>query len=396
MPSAAERPGASEHRPHVLLWGTYDLGKPRTRILRAGLRACGVQVDECHASIWERVRDKSEIGLLGIAAGLLRSVASYPRLLARFLRAPRPDAVIVGYLGQLDVLVLAPFARWRRVPLVWDMFLSLHDTVVGDRRWLAKWNPVALALYAWEWLACRAADRVVLDTEAHAAFVASRFGLSPERVASAWVGVEEAAFPVSPPLAGARDGPARVLFYGQLIPLHGVETILAAARLLADEPIHFTLIGSGQEEARVREATARGGLADVEWIPWVPYEELGRHIAEADVCLGIFGDSGKAARVIPNKVFQIVAVGRPLVTRDSPALRELFPGPEPGLILVPPADPEALAAALRTFAGEHGTASDPRFAAARAAITTASAGRRWLELLAASRARLPAGATDAR
>ncbi len=58
-------------------------------------------------------------------------------------------------------------------------------------------------------------------------------------------------------------------------------------------------------------------------IPWVDYDTLHQHIADADVCLGIFGTSAKAANAIPNKAYQILAVGRPLVTRDSPAIREL-------------------------------------------------------------------------
>ena len=85
------------------------------------------------------------------------------------------------------------------------------------------------------------------------------------------------------------------------------------------------------------------------WIPWVPYEELAEHIRAADVCLGIFGASAKAGNVIPNKVFQIVSCGKPVITRDSPAIRELLAESDPGVYLVPPADPDALLAALRRF-----------------------------------------------
>jgi glycosyltransferase involved in cell wall biosynthesis len=64
------------------------------------------------------------------------------------------------------------------------------------------------------------------------------------------------------------------------------------------------------------------------------------------VCLGIFGDTKKAERVIPNKVFQILAAGRSLITRDSPAIRELL-HPTRGIRLIAPAQPQALAAAVR-------------------------------------------------
>jgi glycosyltransferase involved in cell wall biosynthesis len=74
------------------------------------------------------------------------------------------------------------------------------------------------------------------------------------------------------------------------------------------------------------------------------------------VCLGIFGTSEKAASVIPNKVFQVVAAGRPLITRDSPAIRELL-SPTPGCVsLVAAGDAAALADAVREHANRRASA----------------------------------------
>lgn len=336
----------------VLFWGTYDLSKPRNRILRDGLRQCGVRVDECHASIWEGVRDKDMLTRWRRAVLLTRALAAYPRLIVGLLRAQRPDVVFVGYLGQLDVVLLRPFARLRGVPVVWDQFLSLYNTVVEDRKRLSPRHPLARVLYAWEWLACRSADRVLMDTRAHAEYVRRLYGLEPDKVGSVWVGVESEAFP--PPVAAPRATASRVtvLFYGQLIPLHGIGTIVEAAALLRDEPIRFVVIGSGQEEPQLRRRLDEARLEGLEWIPWVDYGELVQWIHEADVCLGIFGATRKAALVIPNKVFQVLAARRPLITRDSPAIRELLGEDEPGVTLVPPADPGALAAAIERVLAE--------------------------------------------
>src|SRR5262249_34081814 len=67
--------------------------------------------------------------------------------------------------------------------------------------------------------------------------------------------------------------------------------------------------------------------------------------AAASVALGVFGTGRKAAMVVPNKVYQAAAAGRPLVTRDGPGLREVL---EPGThcLVCPPGDPAALAAAV--------------------------------------------------
>lgn len=332
----------------VICWGTYDLGKPRNRIMLRGLREAGVELVEIHKEVWGGVEDKGHIAGAGRKLMLvLKWLAAYPGLIWRYMRAPRHDAVLVGYMGQLDVLVLWPFAKLRGVPVIWDVFLSLYNTVVEDRRIVGRGNPLAWLLYAWEWLACRAARRVVMDTAAHADYLAQLYGIAPEKTASVLVGVEPEAFPPSAPGQGNGDG-LTVLFYGQFIPLHGIETIVRAAQAAVGEPIRWILIGKGQEEGKVRRLLAEAP-ANVEWIEWVEYQELRDHIARADICLGIFGDTDKAARVIPNKVFQILSAGAPLITRDSPAIRELLSPDLPGVYLVPPADAEALLEVVRRF-----------------------------------------------
>jgi glycosyltransferase involved in cell wall biosynthesis len=363
----------------VAFWGTFDLGKPRNRILLRGLRENGAEVLVCHRQVWEGVEDKSRLGAGQRLRFLLRWLLAYPGLIARYVRLPRHDVVLVGYLGQLDVLILWLFARLRRVPVVWDAFLSLYDTVVNDRALVSPRHPLARLLYAAEWLAGRAAARVLLDTRTHAAAFARAFRLPPGRVASVLVGVEPEVFPPAQPSPPAKI--LRILFYGQLIPLHGVETILRAAREARAEPFEWVLIGQGQEEERVRRMLAEEPLPQLRWIPWVPYEELARWIGEADVCLGIFGASGKAAHVIPNKVFQVIAAGKPLVTRDSPAIRELL-AEGPGVYLVPPADPQALLTALRRFRAERTAwAGTVLHAEARERIQPRAVGRELLAVL---------------
>jgi glycosyltransferase involved in cell wall biosynthesis len=377
----------------VAFWGTFDRGKPRNRILLRGLAENGVEVLECHSDVWRGVEDKSRLRGPRRLGFLLRWLAAYPGLIVRYLRLPRHDVTLVGYLGQLDVLVLWPFARLRRIPVVWDAFLSLYDTVVHDRALVSPRHPLARLLYAWEWLAGRAASRVLLDTHAHAEYFAHLFHLPQQRMASVLVGAEPEVFPA---IASAEhEGPVRVLFYGQLIPLHGVETILRAAekdeRDIKDlkdlkDGFEWVIIGQGQEEERVRRMLAAAPVARLRWIPWVPYEELAEHIRAADVCLGIFGGSAKAGHVIPNKVFQIVSCGKPVITRDSPAIRELLSDGDPGVYLVPPADPDALLAALRRFRSERASlAGASLHAAARQRITPQAVGQELVNILAAPR-----------
>ncbi|HKZ10567.1 MAG TPA: glycosyltransferase [Rhodanobacteraceae bacterium] len=332
----------------IVLWGTYDIGKPRVRILRDGLRARGIEIAEIHKDIWANVEDKS--ALRGPWQWLRRGlhlIAAYPNLVIQYLRAPAHELVLICYPGQLDVLVLWPFARMRRKPIVFDWFISAFDTVVEDRHLLARTNPLAWSLWAGEWLAARLATIAFMDTAAHARRMEKQFRLAPGSVNRVWVGAEKAFFRSVERRTSSEY--LQVLFYGQFIPLHGIDTIIEAAQSLNGAPIRWTLIGRGQEAPRIRALLAKRPVDGLQWLDWVPYERLLEHIAQADVCLGIFGTSAKAASVIPNKVFQVVAAGRPLITCDSPGIRELLADDPPCVRLVPAGDGRALATAIREY-----------------------------------------------
>jgi glycosyltransferase involved in cell wall biosynthesis len=339
---------------HIVLWGTYDTGKPRVRILIQGLRSNGVIVTECHASIWQDVEDKSQItGFSNKVTLLFRWLLSYPVLIYRYLRLPKHDCVIVSYMGHLDVLILWPFAKLRGIPIIWDAFLSLYNTVVQDRSMLSRINPAALLLYAWEWLACRAAKKVILDTQKHADYFIDQYSLNKDNVYSVFVGAEpDYFFPIPSDNSDKSKRDISVLFYGQFIPLHGIDVIINAAKILRGQNIKWILIGQGQEAAKIRCMISQTPDLNLEWIPWVPYSELNKAINNADICLGIFGATVKARMVIPNKVFQIIATGKPLITMASPAMRELVNCECNMIRLVPENDSDTLARAVLELSSE--------------------------------------------
>lgn len=325
------------------------------------LRRAGVEVVERNEPVWDE-RHTWSAGFQAV-----------PRLMCaevRLLRPlpERPDAVIVGYPGHVDVLAARRAARG--APVVFNPLVSLFDTLAADRGRFRPGSPAARLLRLVDRLALRSADLVVADTEIHADFLARLAGIPRQRVAVCFVGAEERLF--SP---GWKPS-AAPLFVGKLIPLHGLETILAAARLATD--LHIRIVGSGQLEPLLSVRPP-----NVDWIPWVPYERLAGEFRRAACALGIFGSSDKAARVIPNKAFQALACGTPLVTADTPAARELLVDGESAL-LVPAGDPDALASALRRLAHEPGLAqklSRGGLAAYRVHASEQILGLRWRGLL---------------
>jgi glycosyltransferase involved in cell wall biosynthesis len=294
------------------------------------LRGAGVEVFEEHVSVWDDDRHGWGAG----PARALQLAVGEVRLLAR--RRRDVDALIVGYPGHFDLPAARRAARGR--PVIFNPLVSLADTLVADRGRFRTGSLAARVLETVDRRAFRAADTVVADTAADAEFFAGLAGL--EEVPVCFVGAEDRLFKPgwSPPDRFV------ALFVGKLIPLQGVETILAAAR---DAPeVDFRLVGSGQLEDLLASRPP-----NVEHVPWIEYERLPDEIRRAGCSLGIFGTSGKARRVIPNKAFQAIACAAPLITADTPAARELLVD-EQSALLVQPGDAEALAHAVRRLAAD--------------------------------------------
>jgi glycosyltransferase involved in cell wall biosynthesis len=104
------------------------------------------------------------------------------------------------------------------------------------------------------------------------------------------------------------------------------------------------MIGAGQDLEETRRLA--GENLPVTWREWVEPGELHRLVHQHDVCLGIFGQSAKALRVVPNKVFQGAAAGCVILTSDTPPQRHAL-GDD--AYFVAGGDPGALAHALRSL-----------------------------------------------
>jgi glycosyltransferase involved in cell wall biosynthesis len=348
----------------VLYFGTYERDYPRNAQVISCLRRAGVEVVERHATLWERRRHKWSLG----AGAMARVAVKETRLLLG--RKGAFDVMIVGYPGHFDMPAARRIAGRR--PLVFNPLISLWDTLVGDRERFAQGSRAAGVLRQIDRLAFRRADMVVADTEQNARFFSEQFSLPRERTAVCLVGAEDDIFRPTWQPPQTFD----VLFVGKLIPLHGLETILGAARLLPEVP--FRVVGSGQLDALLDNRPA-----NVSWTPWIDYEELPETIQVAGCALGIFGSSDKAARVIPNKAFQALACGTPLITADTPAARELLTHDRDAL-LVPAADAAELAAAIRRLAGDPSLArrlGDAGRATYEARASEEVLGTQWRELL---------------
>jgi glycosyltransferase involved in cell wall biosynthesis len=312
--------------PSVLWWGRFDPDYSRNRILRTLFAELGWQVMDFHPEF--------------------SALANWE---ARLRRLPRPDLVWVPCFRQRDLAAASRWTHRHGVPLVFDPLISAYDKQIDERGKLNAEHSRARRLLAWERGLFQRADRVIADTSAHADYFEQVLGVSRKRLAVVYVGAEEALFRPDPLQSDAGYGPLEVLFYGSFIPLQGPHVVIDAARLYQGPPVKWVLLGHGPLR-KLCEDKARG-LENVTFEEWTPYENLPLRIHQADILLGVFGTTPKAGRVIPNKVFQSLACGRPVITRSASAYPEgLATADDSGLVWVPPGDAQSLADRVATLA----------------------------------------------
>jgi len=335
----------------VLYFGTYSKGEgyPRNNVIIKGLQKSGVDVIECHESLWKGPEEKMAGVKMGI--GLLRFLprflSTYLLLIRKFFKIHDYDLIVVGYSGHIDMFLAKLLTVFKRKPLVFDAFLSLYDTAVLDRKIVRKGSFKAGVLWWVDKASCAISDLVLLDTYEHIRFFVKTFQLPREKFCRVLACTEEEF------LHGDRDEVTEkkevfnVLFFGTYIPLHGIPTIIKAAKLLDDyQDIHFTLIGKGQLLPEMKRLVQKLGVQNLTFEDkWMSPKELKGYIQTASVCLGVFGDTGKTKRVIPLKVYGCLSQGKAVITGDSPAARELLTDRETA-VLVPLGDPSALANAI--------------------------------------------------
>jgi glycosyltransferase involved in cell wall biosynthesis len=309
-------------------------------ILLDGLRQLGDEVTELNAplgfSTAERVAMLRKPWLAHHL--LLRLLRRWSALTAKRARSRlTPDVVLVGYLGHFDV-VLARLLFPRSL-IALDLLIFAGDTA-SDRG--IHTGPKMALLSALDRLAISCASLVIVDTEENAGLVPAS---QRHKVVVAPVGSPDEWF--SEP-SEIESNPLKVLFFGLFTPLQGAPVIGEAIALLpADAGIEVTMIGSGQDLAETRRRASDSPL--VTWRDWVEPSELRILMREHHICLGIFGDTPKALRVTPNKVFQGAAAGCAILTSDTaPQRRSLGDAAR----FVPVADPTALALALRSLAAD--------------------------------------------
>jgi glycosyltransferase involved in cell wall biosynthesis len=209
----------------------------------------------------------------------------------------------------------------------------------------------AIYYYLLDFLSYRFADVIIFDTLSHQEYIIKKFKVPSSKqkiVLPVGVNLNLIESFKENNLRAKNKSDINVMWYGHFTPLQGMEYIIkAASELRSDNRIHFTLIGSADTpgkdwEEKIKHYSRVKNLRNITFINNIAYDKLITYIKEADICLGIFGNTAKAKRVIPNKVLDGMACGRIVITARNIELERYFED-RADIIYCEPGDPSDLA-----------------------------------------------------
>jgi glycosyltransferase involved in cell wall biosynthesis len=241
-------------------------------------------------------------------------------------------------------------ARIKRVPFLFEVrdLWPAFAVAVGVLR-----SPQLIYISEWlERFLYRRADQIMINSPGFRAHIAARGGEPIELLAN---GADASMFdPASKGADFRREHKLSDKFVVLYAGAHGLSNdlgiVLQAAEQLADQSnIAILLLGDGKNKVQLIAHAKKRNLKNLLFLDPLPKSEMAQALAAADACLAILKPIELYATVYPNKVFDYMAAGRPILLAIDGVIRDVVEEAKAG-VFVPPGDPAALAAAIRKMA----------------------------------------------
>lgn len=278
-----------------------------------------------------------------------------------------PSAVWRGLrLGTVDIIIgtspqfFCAVATWiaaslKRTPWIFELRDLWPDSIsaVGAAR---AYMPLRL-LEGLELTMYRQSRAVVSVSPAFIRNLIGR-GIDPSKIAYVPNGVEPSVWAAGQRHLGRKalgvgDRDVVVSYIGTVGMAHDLGTVLATARVLQVErpDVRFAVIGDGAELPALRERATLEGLTNVIFTGLVPRERIPDYLAATDISLVTLKPSAVFKTVLPSKMFESMAAGRPILMAVEGEAKETLERAGAGLAIAP-GDPDAMAAAVRVLGAD--------------------------------------------
>lgn len=330
----------------VCFFGTYDRTYSSNRLILQGLRENNVPVVEvnAHTKVTE-LNSTAHMSWSQILKRILNKYRIFSEFAKNYTEFRKTDVIYVGYPGHVDLFAAYVFAKIFKKKLVFNPLLIVYVGFSEEQGILSKNSLLGKTIKAAEGLGYKLCDMVFADTPNQGEFLKSNFGIKDEKLRILPIGADNKGYEYSE-YKNINGKKVNVVYYGLYAPMHGVEFIVEAASLLRHDPdVVFTMVGSGNKYRETFEMAKKLKLGNIKFYPDVFEGAHLKYLQDADVFLGFLKKHPTIDKVIPNKVYQGLALGRAVVTADSPVIRSVFKDRE-NMYFVEPSNAEALKDAI--------------------------------------------------
>lgn len=331
---------------NICYFGTYDNTYTSNRMILKGLLENNVSVLEINAHTQvTKLTTKEEMSWLPIVMRIVRKYRIVTEIIKNFAAFKKTDVIYVGYPGHVDVFPAFILAKLFGKKLVFNPLLIIYNGFVHEQGILKENSLLAKAIKKVELIAYNLCDMVFADTPYQYEIFKNDFAIPAKKLRVLPIGADDKGYAYSV-YKNTKDKKVNVVYYGLYSPIHGVEHIIEAARLLQnDKNIHFTFIGNGNTFEVNYARAMKLKLPNVTFYNNTPQSEHLAIMQTADIFLGFLQKHPSVDRIIPNKVYQGLALSRVVLTADAPVTQSMFTHKK-DMYLVKPADPKALADAI--------------------------------------------------
>lgn len=285
---------------------------------------------------------------------LIAKIFSRFHLVKFFIKAASVDVIYLLPMNTRFIRNAVWVAKIFNKKLVVEMYISGYDTLVKDRKLIKDGSKKAKAVMAKDILALTKSDYIIHTAAHEVSYWEKIIGINVEKEKVFIAPICNISM-LNLNRKFRQDGVLKICWWGTFIPLHGLDEILQAMKILKEKKLHFTCNLFGVNNTLFSTYVEKMQLEKLDSHVFLRKDlsfsnvSLPRYLVNnCDLALGIFGNTDKASNVVPNKLIEALSMGIPTLTMNSPALREFF-NPETDLWTCEPS-PKSIAESVLTIA----------------------------------------------
>lgn len=330
-------------KPVICFYGTYDKTFTSNRLIKRGLEENGIKVVEVNYEIiMTDLNKKSDMGWHKMSWRILRKAGLITETIKRRKLIQESDVIYVGFPGHFDVIPAWITAKIFGKKLVFNPLVIFYTGFADDHNFIKKTSTMGTLIKWGEALIYSLCDIVFADTLEQKKHMHKLFGTPLNKIGVLPIGADDRVYKYEG-IGNLRDKNFNVMYYGLFTPLHGTQTIIRAANILRNEKnIRFVMVGKGSTFEDTFELAQKLKLKNVEFYPDMTEKYSIDTLQRANVFLGFLAHHPSVDRIIPNKTYQGLALGKAVVCATGPAIKNTFKD-RVNILLCKPSNPRDLA-----------------------------------------------------